>query len=776
MKKIYLIMLLGFFLISLASATEINDSHELAMSAGAIVDYPMGINVTANNAGWSITKIVKPAGSGATRAYLRLMNNTVMANVSFVDNIATLDYLIELGKSYYILTDNNGQNYTYNISSATAGVNKTNINFIDGAYCPTDCLSGIGTFRNIDSIFTSDIYFDVNLLSPSNTQTILTSSHSFNVSLIVHGENLSYSWKNNTITIWYSNGTVLNQSITTLSGNSTTNNKTINLINFNNYLWSSYACYANDTYSNCLWSRSGNYSFSTSVLVNSINYSSSSYETDYDNILYNITPLSGYTPTNAKLVYNGTEYSMTVTNTGGDNYTLSKLLSLTSSMVGSNTFYIKYNLSSTNQLFSDNYSQTINPIQFGLCNGTNLTVHYLNISFKDESTEDVINATNPTSTFYYWLGDSTLNKTYTYSNTSLNYNYTFCLNPQNKTVYVKPTFQYNNPSYVQRTYEPSTLTLTNATTNVTLYLLSTTDGLYVTFQVSNLAGQTISGVDVSGTRLVGSTVTNVASGITGSDGGVTFWLNYHYSHTFTFTKSGYDTVTYTLTPTQSSYTVTMGSATVVTSSYTRGIKETIYPNFDFLDNRTEYDFNYTIDSEYWSLESFGFSLYYQNGTLIGSASSTTSTGGTVSFNNLNFSTNQTYISMKYYYKINSTFINGTRTFYLQDNYGRSFSIWQFFTDFKSYIDSGNFWGFDEFGKILLSVIVLIMVAGGASLRYGVRSDIFVAGIIFGLVLMLDYGLGWFGTIRIGNNMAVSNLPTIVCAIAIIVLIITEERR
>jgi hypothetical protein len=130
--------------------------------------------------------------------------------------------------------------------------------------------------------------------------------------------------------------------------------------------------------------------------------------------------------------------------------------------------------------------------------------------------------------------------------------------------------------------------------------------------------------------------------------------------------------------------------------------------------------------------------------------------------------------MNYYYKVNGTFINGSRTFYLQDNYGRSFSIWQFFKDFSSYIDSGNLWGFDEFGKILLSVILLIMVAGGASLRYGVRSDIFVAGIIFGVILMLDYGLGWFGTIHIGNNIAVNNLPTIVCALAIIVIIVREE--
>jgi hypothetical protein len=49
----------------------------------------------------------------------------------------------------------------------------------------------------------------------------------------------------------------------------------------------------------------------------------------------------------------------------------------------------------------------------------------------------------------------------------------------------------------------------------------------------------------------------------------------------------------------------------------RGVSFLILPAEDYLENNTIYNFNYTISSNYWNLDSWGITLKYGNGTVIG---------------------------------------------------------------------------------------------------------------------------------------------------------------
>ncbi len=441
---------------------------------------------------------------------------------------------------------------------------------------------------------------------------------------------------------------------------------------------------------------------------------------------------------------------------------------LTPTLLGNNTiiFQLTYDGVKFN---SSTYYQKVNPILFGLCNST-LTTKYLNISFKDEETNNFINASISSSTFYYYINDVTTNKTLTFSNNTNNFEYDFC-SLNNETINIIYSIQYlQGTDYPQRVAQGTSL-LTNITTNKTLYLLSSSDGIYVTFQVQNAnTEQVINGVDVLGTRVISGEEITVAQGTTDSAGSVTFWLNPDFLHTFNFTKTGYSTYTTSIYPTQTSYTISLTSGSAeVSNDYTKGISYSIKPSGDYLTNNTLYNFNITINSTYWSLDEFGFYLYYGNGSLIDSTSS--SSVGTIGINANTLNTS--YIKMNFYYTINSTYFNGTRTWYV-DTGNNSFSILHFFNDLKLYMNAG-FFGIDNFGRVLISIFIIVIVIGGIAIRYGIQNEAMLMGILFGIVYFFDVGVGLIPSVTFGGN-SISHFATIAVGLLLAGFLIKEEMR
>ncbi len=496
----------------------------------------------------------------------------------------------------------------------------------------------------------------------------------------------------------------------------------------------------------------------TSYIESNLTYNTSTYETKSEKFSINITKREGLSLTNPKLIYEGTSYT-TSSITNGDEIELYKTIDIPTG-VNTNSFY--FNFTIDKEYSTSNTTQSSVITNFILCNATYPT-KFLNITFKDESDNSQINATIPTSTFNYYLGSGSVNKTYSLINNTENFEYDFCATP-NQTLNVIPYVQYAKESYPQRIWNPTIQSYSNVTTNQILYLLSSTDGIYTTFQVLNPNDQAVSGVTVTATRIIGESTIQIGVGETSSSGTVTFWVNPDFLTTFTFEKSGFETVTYSDFPTQASYTITFGSIDEPAEDYTRGIVTYINPKQSELFNNTEYVFSFNVTSSYWDLDSFGFNLRLANGSIVGSDSSTTS-GSPAEFSyNVN---NQSIIYMDYYWIINGTELTGTRYWIITNTELTGWSIKTFFTDLTLYLDSGMF-GLDDFGRILIVFMILFISTGIVSYKFGLTSPMSVASMIFAIVFFFDIVVGLIPEIR-----GIDHLLTYLAGIVLVGLIIKE---
>lgn len=515
--------------------------------------------------------------------------------------------------------------------------------------------------------------------------------------------------------------------------------------------------HANDTSGNL---NSTNISWSYKVFENERFFNNQSGETAYESYALNLTANSSLT--SVRLFVNASHFS-TLTQSGSIwNYSTDLPLNLS----GNNSFYFNFTYGG-NYIISDNSTQLVNKTFFDICNST-LTTKYLNISFKDENTLTGINASIPTSSFVYYLGSGVINKTLTYSNTTNNHNYTFCATPSNKPFYVLPVVQYRQVSdYPQRIWEPSLRTYNSTITNQVLYLLSTTDGIYVTYQVLNTANSPIQGVDVVASRTISGDTVIVGVGQTDSAGLVTFWMNPDFVHTVTFTKSGYESFTLNHFPTQASYTITLGSTTPQAEDLTRGITYRVRPTAGTsLPANTMTNFNFTINSTYWTLDSFAFTLTNQLGTVIGGNTSSSSTGGTI-LNIINTS-NYSRVTMTPSWVINGTDSSVIYYWGIFDNSAGAWSITNFFTDLSAYAGQGLL-GLDSDSLSLLVFIIIFVSVGIMSYKFGLTSPAVISGVVFVLVFFFDVALGLIPT----PINAVPHFPTILIGIIMVSLIIKE---
>jgi len=574
------------------------------------------------------------------------------------------------------------------------------------------------------------------------------------------GENLSLNWTVNDTNLdscWYNwDGT--NVSI------SCTNNQTyLNTTDGSN---TNITFYANDSYGNL---NSTFHSWSYKIFENSRTFTESLFETEAETYSINVTANSSLT--GIKLVYN--ETPITMTNQGDGLWTYSRDVP-----EGTGNFSLYFNFTyATDYIISSNDSQEVNLTYF---EQTNVVGNiFLNISFKDENSLTYINASIPYSLFTYYLGSGSVNKTLEFINNTNNLEYNFNGTTGSKNLYVIPNVQYRRvDDYPQRIWTPTLRTYNSIQTDQILYSLSSTDGIYVTYQVVTAAETTIEGVEVTATRVVSGETIQVGAGTTDAAGTVTFWMNPDFQHTVTFTKTGYDDYVFIHFPTQASYTITLGGETGTKQSCVDGITQTIKPSQDFLWSNETYNFNYTIYSSYWNLTEMKFTLT-GDGVALGSDTSTSSSGGIITLNDINTSS-YSIIQMDYYYDLNETDdecgqITGIRVWIIQSSEGTEFGIWRLTEDLNTYI-SASLFGFDDFGKTLLSFVIIVLMVGGLSKRYGIASESAIMGILFGTVFMLDVGLGFIPKVQIRDIVSVNHFFTYITFIILFVIVIREERH
>lgn len=528
----------------------------------------------------------------------------------------------------------------------------------------------------------------------------------------------------------------------------TTSNKTvIATANFSrtltedNTLWTCKAC---DLEGDCGFATE-NRTVIVPFGLSGINYNSSTFETARESYFINVTSYSG--EPSAVLYYNGTNYG-NATNTGKGNstqYEFSKQITIPTS-VGTKNIKWVVSLGGTN-LNSTLQTQTVNELQFDICNSS-LSTEFINISFFNEtlSTEDV-NATI-SGTWYYWLYDSSINKTFTHSNTTENHRYSYCLNAVNKSIYVKNSLSFTNSYSQQRTYELSTI-LTNLTTKINLYLLPTDSGLFSPFQTINSGGDSLSDVLVVITRLIGSTTVTVFSGETDGSGYLSIFLNPDISYSTTFSKTGYPDNSFSFIPTSDLRTVTMGQDTSDIGNGTQIALNTsisILPKNQTLNNGTDYTFSFDVSStqdiNFISMNitnESGYSFHYSSNAGAGTLSQVINTG------------NQTRIIGFYQIRTPSETLSYTNVWFIGDNFVGDYSLYRQLGFYMEY-------GFRDFIRLLLVVSIIFGIL--IFMSSGEITEISESKIMVALLLIWSFSLiGWLNTgiVTTSSNTSIASL-------------------
>lgn len=400
--------------------------------------------------------------------------------------------------------------------------------------------------------------------------------------------------------------------------------------------------YANDSTGN----KNSNFtSWTYKIVQNNVTYNASTYETTSEGFVLNMSSDGSQTMT-AILNYNGTDYASTKT---GDNTEMlfTNSINIPTTNAGNFSFYwkVSYGSEVINTLIN---TQNISTIQLGLCNST-LNVSYLNFTFKDEETLNTLNSTMEVTNWRYYLGDGSVYKELTFQNTTENPSYAFCFSPVDKSFSSTETsFRYSASGYPQRIHTRAS-DLSNTTTNQLLYLLATADGQYTTIRAQNAYGTPIQDVAIIVERQFTGVWTTIGQDITDSAGSSTFWVNPDYDHQFTLSKIGLTTQLLTFRPTLSEYTVVFGGANVSDNEYVsniKGVDYTINPTTSTLNQSTSYTFEFNTEANQSNLVSYLFNITNDGGTLLGSTSGTTSSGGALSLV-LNTGTNKTFFANYY---------------------------------------------------------------------------------------------------------------------------------
>lgn len=417
---------------------------------------------------------------------------------------------------------------------------------------------------------------------------------------------------------------------------------------------------------------------------------------------------------------------------------------------------------SSNEVYAvfNNFVNIMNYIDLSYCL-TNSSNYYLNYTFKNETISQERVNSSISSSFTYWYNDTANTKSLSFTNLSYNKEYKFCSNYPNIS-YSSSSIYYNAES-PQRT-DTYSGTIGTSPTSRTLYLLPSSLGSYITFQIINQAQQAITGATIT---VSSTSFGTVASATTDSAGSATFFLNPLTSYTIVVSKTGYATNTQTIAPTQTQYTIILQQSYNPTTDHTKGISFITGPTNNILTNNTVYNFSYYLTSSYYTIDSFGFSIYNSSGYVFGTNSSTVS--GTNLTLALNTGSNSS-LTMNYYWIINSSINNLTRSWTIFNTEGSQFSIKQLFTDLNTYTSTGIF-GLTSFGMAIFVFLFIMISTGIVTYKYGLNSSSIYL-IVFIEVFVFDVVLG-----MIPNPIgAVTYFPTIVIGIILAALFFKEATQ
>lgn len=488
MRKLFLLVCALFF-IQLASAVtlttnatySINSTHDLNAVDGIL------FFATANNTLQNISRspidtapfcIVIDGRSNAT-----LVNTTWVANQCVANINLTAGTLYRIGTGANATVYNISYNNTINVFPTLPVVYPGYGNFTGGCYS-ADCgiyaiNSTVYSITNLSFGSSSTLAVLVTLNSPADATIFNNRTVVLNASVTPTGMNIT----NATLFVFNATGGIYNKTNNTLTGNMTnTTTWTLNNIPLGDYSWNVFGCIGNTSTTLCTFAT--NRTFIIGATFFNQTYSQVVYETAYETYSIGVDLTSGASLATAFLVYNGTNYSVSNISTFGSRYILTKSIDVptlrTNLTNETRNFYWSFLFSNSQQAtqVSTTIQQNVTYVNLQICDAT-YNGQVLNFTLYDEINQTRINATvNPTSfesSWSYWIGGGGTYRNYSFQNlTSAQNNYRLCIFPNatNITFRANSDIAYSAASFRENQYHLTNATLTNATSNIFLYLLN----------------------------------------------------------------------------------------------------------------------------------------------------------------------------------------------------------------------------------------------------------------------------------------------------------------
>ena len=312
------------------------------------------------------------------------------------------------------------------------------------------------------------------LNSPTDYYNTTSFSITFNCSTItnsVGGEILT------NISLWLNQtGTWILNETKDVSGTYNTSIFTKNII----YGTTKWTCRAFDNRSVSDWGTNRTIK-SASFIENSQTYNPTSTSSKSETFIINFTYDSSlYTSSSGVLNYNGTNYVGTLSGSGTNKLLTASLTTLSSTATTSYNFYWNISLTNSsgiNYFTSNTHTQTINTLAMSICNNSGngiYNVTFINFTIKNAETPTTLVPAEFKVTFNYGIGNKPFN--YSYQDTiGDNSSFAFCFLPSSFNYTVDAKIEYEADSYSKNYYYLTNAILTNATQNITLYLLNSSN-------------------------------------------------------------------------------------------------------------------------------------------------------------------------------------------------------------------------------------------------------------------------------------------------------------
>lgn len=361
------------------------------------------------------------------------------------------------------------------------------------------------------------------------------------------------------------------------------------------------------------------------------------------------------------------------------------------------------------------------------------TYPFMNISFKDEGNQSMVNSSYSTS-----LSWPTSTGTGSLTAAGTNESVVFCLSSNVTGLDVSAITTYSATDYPQRQKTVSAIT-SGVIQQVIHYLLKSSDGVYARFQIVDGLGNPVTGASGTQTRTIAGTPVITQAAITDDSGLITFWAAFNTEQTYTFNKTGVGTKAVTINPTSSDIiVVSLGSSTVeVVQPPSVGIRYGFSP-VGLLQNGTSYNFKANVTSSYWTITDCDIFLY-DNQTQIGTAAG--SYTGTLCTANISYNVGDlSSITSKLIYEVNGTEQIVSQTYAILYTNPGNFTFKTFLDDLSGFRRAG----FNQFTLVIIAIICIVAITAGVS---QLGTDFRDPEVMVVIVMILTWGfsyIGWLG--------------------------------